>query len=102
MSLTAALTAETRIIGIGAVNDITLYREMIDVGATAYVVKPVTEKALTLALQRANETTASTSRGRPAAMAKRTARALTRKTKRHAARRPLQISCNLASRAPIS
>jgi pilus assembly protein CpaE len=55
MSLTAALTEDTRIIGIGAVNDITLYREIVDAGATDYVVKPVTEKALTLALQRVNE-----------------------------------------------
>jgi pilus assembly protein CpaE len=30
MSLTAALSEETRIIGIGSVNDITLYREIID------------------------------------------------------------------------
>jgi len=58
MSLTAALTEETRIIGIGSVNDITLYREIVDAGATDYVVKPVTEKALTLALQRVNEPTA--------------------------------------------
>ena len=55
MSLTAALTEETRIIGIGEVNDISLYREIIDAGATDYIVKPVTEKALTLALQRVNE-----------------------------------------------
>jgi pilus assembly protein CpaE len=46
MSLTAALTEETRIIGIGSVNDITLYREIVDAGATDYVVKPVTESVL--------------------------------------------------------
>jgi len=55
MSLTAALTDDTRIIGIGAVNDITLYREIIDSGATDYLVKPVTEKALGAALQRTDE-----------------------------------------------
>ena len=60
MSLTAALSEDTRIIGIGAVNDITLYREIVDAGATDYVVKPVTEKALTLALQRVNEPAAGT------------------------------------------
>ncbi len=59
MSLTAALSEDTRIIGIGAVNDITLYREIVDAGATDYVVKPVTEKALTLALQRVNEPAAT-------------------------------------------
>ena len=61
MSLTAALSEETRIIGIGSVNDITLYREIIDAGAADYVVKPVTEKALTLALQRVNEPAAASS-----------------------------------------
>ena len=61
MSLTAALTEDTRIIGIGEVNDISLYREIIDAGATDYIVKPVTEKALTLALQRVNEPLASES-----------------------------------------
>lgn len=63
MSLTAALSEETRIIGIGSVNDITLYREVIDAGATDYVVKPVTEKTLALAIQRANETTPNQSSG---------------------------------------
>ena len=55
MSLTAALSEETRIIGIGEVNDIGLYREIIDSGATDYVIKPVTEKALSAAIQRTNE-----------------------------------------------
>jgi len=55
MSLTAALPEETRIIGIGDVNDIGLYREIIDAGAVDYVVKPVTEKALSTALQRTKE-----------------------------------------------
>ena len=34
MSLTAALSEDTRIIGIGAVNDITLYREIVTPGPT--------------------------------------------------------------------
>ena len=55
MSLTAALPEETRIIGIGDVNDVALYREIIDAGAVDYVVKPVTEKALSTALQRTKE-----------------------------------------------
>ena len=57
MSLTAAMTDETRIIGIGSVNDVSLYREIIDAGATDYLVKPVTEKALQAALRRSNEPT---------------------------------------------
>jgi pilus assembly protein CpaE len=55
MSLTAALTDDTRVIGIGTVNDITLYREILDAGVTDYIVKPVTEKALGAALQRTKE-----------------------------------------------
>ncbi len=61
MSLTAAIGEETRIIGIGAVNDITLYREIIDVGATDYLVKPVTEKALASALLRTDQQAAPSS-----------------------------------------
>ena len=60
MSLTAAMTDDTRIIGIGSVNDVSLYREIIDAGATDYLVKPVTEKALQAALRRSNEPTHTT------------------------------------------
>ena len=60
MSLTAALPEATKIIGVGSINDITLYREIIDAGATDYVVKPVTEKALATALKRVNETPSGT------------------------------------------
>ncbi|MEM7172444.1 MAG: AAA family ATPase [Pseudomonadota bacterium] len=55
MSLTAALSDQTKVIGIGSVNDITLYREIVDSGATDYVVKPVTEKAMAAAIQRTRE-----------------------------------------------
>ncbi len=55
MSLTTALPEDTRVIGIGEVNDIMLYREILDSGASDYVVKPVTEKALATALQRTQE-----------------------------------------------
>ena len=65
MSLTAALPEETRIIGIGDVNDIALYRDIVDAGAIDYVVKPVTEKALSAALQRTKEH-ASTTQDAPA------------------------------------
>lgn len=63
MSLTAALTDDTRVIGIGTVNDITLYREILDAGVTDYIVKPVTEKALGAALRRTNEPTHTVSEG---------------------------------------
>lgn len=55
MSLRAAIPETTKIIGIGTVNDIAVYREIVDSGATDYLVKPVTEKALASALNRTEE-----------------------------------------------
>ena len=59
LSLTAAFSEQTRLIGIGTINDINLYREMVGAGITDYLVKPVTEKALAAALCRTEETPAS-------------------------------------------
>jgi pilus assembly protein CpaE len=55
MALSAAISDETKIIGIGSVNDISVYREIVDSGACDYLVKPVTEKALVSALNRTEE-----------------------------------------------
>ncbi len=55
MSLSAAIPEGTKVIGIGSVNDISVYREIIDSGAADYLVKPVTEKALASALARTEE-----------------------------------------------
>lgn len=55
LSLTAAFTEDTRLIGVGTVNDINLYREMVGAGITDYLVKPVSEKALAAALCRTEE-----------------------------------------------
>lgn len=55
LSLTAALPEGTKVIGIGSVNDIAVYREIVDSGANDYLVKPVTEKALASALNRTEE-----------------------------------------------
>ncbi len=59
LSLTAAFTDETRLIGIGEINDIALYRELTEAGVTDYLVKPVTEKALAAALSRSEEVKAA-------------------------------------------
>lgn len=55
LSLTAAFTDDTRLIGIGEINDIALYRELTEAGVTDYLVKPVSEKALAAALSRSEE-----------------------------------------------
>ncbi|HEY9548900.1 MAG TPA: AAA family ATPase [Kiloniellaceae bacterium] len=55
LSLSAAIPDGTKIIGIGSVNDISVYREIVDSGACDYLVKPVTEKALVSALNRTEE-----------------------------------------------
>lgn len=55
LSLSTAIPDETKIIGIGSINDIAVYREIVDSGASDYLVKPVTEKALISALNRTEE-----------------------------------------------
>jgi pilus assembly protein CpaE len=60
LSLTAAFSEQTRLIGIGTINDINLYREMVGAGITDYLVKPVTEKALAAALCRTEERASAT------------------------------------------
>jgi len=69
LSLTAAFSEDTRLIGIGTINDINLYREMVGAGITDYLVKPVTEKALAAALCRTEEPVAGPS-GEPHATKK--------------------------------
>ena len=59
LSLTAAFSEQTRLIGIGTINDINLYREMVGAGITDYLIKPVTEKALAAALCRTEEAPAN-------------------------------------------
>jgi pilus assembly protein CpaE len=51
----AAADENTRIIAIGAVNDIALYREMTEAGVVDYLVKPLSDRALVAAIQRAEE-----------------------------------------------
>ena len=55
LSLTAAFTDDTRLVGVGSMNDINLYREMIGAGISDYLVKPITEKSLIAVLQQIEE-----------------------------------------------
>ncbi|MCG8359298.1 MAG: hypothetical protein MI920_27350 [Kiloniellales bacterium] len=55
LSLTTALTEETQLIGIGAINDIALYREVTEAGVLDYLVKPISERMLASAFARAEE-----------------------------------------------
>jgi len=52
LTITAAFAENTKVIAIGSVNDVGLYRELIEGGVSDYLVKPVTEKALADALLR--------------------------------------------------
>jgi len=49
LPIIAAFAEDTRVIAIGALNDIELYREMIEAGISDYLLKPVSEKALSIA-----------------------------------------------------
>lgn len=59
LSLTTALPEDVRLIGIGTVNDIGLYRELTEAGIVDYLVKPISEKALMSALARVDQPTAT-------------------------------------------
>ncbi|WP_020593592.1 AAA family ATPase [Kiloniella laminariae] len=52
-SLVAALPEGTRAIAVGAINDIGFYREMIEIGLTDYLLKPLTEKTMLAAFHKA-------------------------------------------------
>jgi pilus assembly protein CpaE len=43
--------AELKILALGSVNDVLLFRDLRDAGATDYLVKPVSQEALTAALE---------------------------------------------------
>ncbi len=49
----AAAGDSTRVIAIGAANDVSLYRELIEAGVTDYLAKPLTDRAILGAIHRA-------------------------------------------------
>ncbi len=51
LTLTSAVPDTTHIVALGTVNDINLYRELREAGISDYLVKPVTEKSLAMALE---------------------------------------------------
>jgi pilus assembly protein CpaE len=55
LPIIAAFAEDTKVIAIGAVNDINLYREMTEAGISDYLVKPVSDRALDSAITRAEE-----------------------------------------------
>jgi pilus assembly protein CpaE len=55
LPIIAAFAEDTKVIAIGAVNDINLYREMTEAGISDYLVKPVGDRALDGAINRAEE-----------------------------------------------
>src|SRR5215475_318725 len=69
LPIIAAFAEDTRVIAIGAVNDINLYREMIEAGISEYLVKPVNDRALDGALVRAQERKAAVAAVAPEAKA---------------------------------
>lgn len=45
----------TRVVAVGSVNDVELYRKLIELGVTDYLVKPVTAQSIAAALRRATQ-----------------------------------------------
>ncbi|MFD2207238.1 P-loop NTPase [Kiloniella antarctica] len=54
-SLITALPEKTKAIAVGSVNDIGFYREMIEIGVSDYLLKPLTEKVLLAAIHKADK-----------------------------------------------
>ncbi|MFZ5789202.1 MAG: P-loop NTPase [Pseudomonadota bacterium] len=52
LPIVASFIDDTKVIAIGNVNDVQFYHEVIEAGVADYLVKPITEKALTAAINR--------------------------------------------------
>jgi pilus assembly protein CpaE len=55
LPIIAAFAEDTKVIAIGATNDISLYREMVEAGISDYLVKPINDRTLDSAITRAEE-----------------------------------------------
>lgn len=60
LPIVAAFMDDTKVIAVGNVNDVQFYHEVIEAGVADYMVKPITEKALTAAINRITQPTAGT------------------------------------------
>jgi pilus assembly protein CpaE len=59
LPIVAAFMDDTKVIAIGDVNDVQLYHDVIEAGVADYLVKPLTEKTLTAAINRITQPTAA-------------------------------------------
>jgi pilus assembly protein CpaE len=59
LPIVAAFMDDTKVIAIGNINDVQLYHEVIEAGVADYLVKPITEKTLTTAINRITQPTAA-------------------------------------------
>jgi len=59
LPIVAAFMDDTKVIAIGDVNDVQFYHEVIEAGVADYLVKPITEKTLTTAINRITQPTAA-------------------------------------------
>lgn len=60
LPIVAAFMDDTKVIAIGNVNDVQFYHEVIEAGVADYMVKPITDKALTATINRITQPTAAT------------------------------------------
>ncbi|MGH6880913.1 MAG: hypothetical protein ACREFM_08340, partial [Hypericibacter sp.] len=59
LPIVAAFMDDTKVIAIGNVNDVQFYHEVIEAGVADYMVKPITDKALTATINRITQPTAA-------------------------------------------
>jgi pilus assembly protein CpaE len=59
LPIVAAFMDNTKVIAVGNVNDVQFYHEVIEAGVADYMVKPITEKALTATINRIIQPTAA-------------------------------------------